>query len=108
MPALGRAAKAVRIIQPGLASRSAKAVQRAAVVIPVEIGQQQDVGPGLGDHLHHGGDLGIGLFAGPGQVAQQKPRPVARQVGAIGGDPQRIRLCGQAKGGDQRRPGKRP
>ncbi len=75
--------------------------QRAVVQVPVQPGQQDRIGRGMGDHLRRGHNLGI---AGH-DVAQQKTRPVARQAGVPGGDAQRI---GRRRARQQQGQGKGP
>lgn len=57
------------------------------VLVPVKLGQQQHVGIGGRDHPHHGRDLRI-LPAR--DIPRQKSGPLARQIGIVGRNPQRI------------------
>jgi hypothetical protein len=77
----------VGVVEPLLRQPVGQSGQGRAVEVPVDVGEEQDVGPRGAEDLGHAFH---GRVLAPQDVAQQEARPVAAEVGAPGGEADRL------------------
>ncbi len=84
----------MRVIHAFLCQKVGQRRQRRAARVEIQILQDDHIGIRHSDHGHRGRHLRI---LPPQDIAQQKTRARARQLGVEGGDPERLGHSGQSQ-----------